>query len=106
MDPYFWFQWSSWDDLSYSWLPLIIVKKYYILIHIFLCILELGQSSCRYSGNHHPNDTACYVDAFEISKLPTNECTSYIYDGITCTDDSKIVPNYSPDDLSKKILQF
>ncbi|XP_060852671.1 uncharacterized protein LOC132930687 isoform X2 [Rhopalosiphum padi] len=70
--------------------------------------IELGQSSCRYSGNHHPNDTACYVDAFEISKLPTNECTSYIYDGITCTDDSKIVPNYSPDDLKniKSLTNF
>ncbi|XP_060850911.1 uncharacterized protein LOC132929533 [Rhopalosiphum padi] len=85
----------------------LTVNIFIFILHIYLLVnvitednIELGQSSCRYSGNHDPNNTACYVNAFEISKLPTNECTSYVYDGISCTNDSKIVPNYSPDDLT------
>ncbi|XP_060852674.1 uncharacterized protein LOC132930688 [Rhopalosiphum padi] len=79
----------------------IFILHSHILVNVITeDVIELGQSSCRYSGNHDANNAACYVDAFDISKLPTNECTSYIYDGITCTDDSKIVPAYSPDDLT------
>ncbi|XP_060852062.1 uncharacterized protein LOC132930295 isoform X5 [Rhopalosiphum padi] len=93
----------------------LMVKIFIFIIHLYLLenaitedVIELGQSACRYSGNYGDSDAGCYVDKFELSKLPANECTSYIYFGMTCKDDSTIVPNDSPDDLTniKSLTDF
>uniref|UniRef100_A0A2S2NJJ4 Uncharacterized protein n=1 Tax=Schizaphis graminum TaxID=13262 RepID=A0A2S2NJJ4_SCHGA len=87
----------------------IFILHLYLLVNVITeDIIELGQSSCRYSGSHDPNNAACYADALELSKLPANECTSYVYDGISSTDDSKIIPTYSQDDLTniKSLTNF
>ncbi|XP_060852059.1 uncharacterized protein LOC132930295 isoform X2 [Rhopalosiphum padi] len=93
----------------------LMVKIFIFIIHLYLLenaitedVIELGQSACRYSGNYGDSDAGCYVDKFELSKLPANECTSYIYFGMTCKDDSTIVPNDSPDDLTniKSLTNF
>jgi len=41
-----------------------------------------------------------------LDNLPNDECESYVYDGVTSSDNFSIIPSYYANDFGNKILQF
>ncbi|XP_060876268.1 uncharacterized protein LOC132949410 [Metopolophium dirhodum] len=92
---------------------LVVVKICIVLLHLLIlvnltaAIGDLGDSSCRYSGNFDSNDDVCHKDVVKIKKLP-KECKSFIFDGVICNTDYEIVYRWIPEDLDnlKSLVDF